>query len=357
MKNLLKSVSKSFVIGAAFALGMLTMGIFAVSVTGTIKTWATGDTLTATDLNTTITSLKTAIEGIPNWTKAANGNDAYYTAGNVGIGTATPESTFQVLWSTTASYVTFGNSSGGLRVGALQSGSPFIGQGTIKTAADGNYIAKSAGASYGHSIISFDYNGTISFMTASNQADGTNLNGVFQLPLYLSTNGRVGMGTSTPAFPLQVGTSAANGNGAYVSTGGVWTNGSSKDSKKNIVDLAAKEAIDAFVKLEPKIYNYRNEENERYVGFLAEDVPELVATKDRKHLSPMDIAAVTVKVVQEQEKTIDSLKAENKKLRESVETLRASVETHGRASLRSMTISQRLEERLKALENLQMAKK
>ena len=39
-------------------------------------------------MNTTITSLKTAIEGIPNWTKASNGTDAYYTAGNVGIGTS-----------------------------------------------------------------------------------------------------------------------------------------------------------------------------------------------------------------------------------------------------------------------------
>jgi hypothetical protein len=39
-------------------------------------------------------------------------------------------------------------------------------------------------------------------------------------------------------------------------------------------------------------------------------VPELVATKDRKGLAPMDIVAVLTKVVQEQQKTIEELKRE-----------------------------------------------
>jgi len=43
------------------------------------------------------------------------------------------------------------------------------------------------------------------------------------------------------------------------------------------------------------------------VGFIAEDVPELLATKDRKGLSPMDIVAVLTRVVQEQQKTIADL--------------------------------------------------
>ena len=38
--------------------------------------------------------------------------------------------------------------------------------------------------------------------------------------------------------------------------------------------------------------------------FIAEDVPDLVATKDRKGLSPMDIVAVVTKVVQDQQETI-----------------------------------------------------
>jgi len=64
--------------GMLFAIGFFGTTILAVSISGTIKTWTTGEVLKSADLNTTIASLKTAIEGIPNWTKAANGTDAYY---------------------------------------------------------------------------------------------------------------------------------------------------------------------------------------------------------------------------------------------------------------------------------------
>jgi hypothetical protein len=50
------------------------------------------------------------------------------------------------------------------------------------------------------------------------------------------------------------------------------------------------------------------------------------------------------------EKKLLALEEDNKRLRETVETLRASVETHSRPSLR-------LEDRLRAIENLQMARK
>jgi hypothetical protein len=43
---------------------------------------------------------------------------------------------------------------------------------------------------------------------------------------------------------------------------------------------------------------------EQYVGFIAEDVPELVAMKDRKGLTPMDIVAVLTKVLQDQQKIV-----------------------------------------------------
>jgi hypothetical protein len=41
-----------------------------------------------------------------------------------------------------------------------------------------------------------------------------------------------------------------------------------------------------------------------HVGFIAEDVPELVATSDWKGLESMDIVAVLTKVVQEQQKAM-----------------------------------------------------
>ena len=57
-------------------------------------------------------------------------------------------------------------------------------------------------------------------------------------------------------------------------------------------------------------YNYKVDKGDKHVGFIAEDVPDLVATKDRKGLSPMDIVAVLTKVVQEQKNTIAELSKE-----------------------------------------------
>jgi hypothetical protein len=50
------------------------------------------------------------------------------------------------------------------------------------------------------------------------------------------------------------------------------------------------------------------------VGFIAEDVPDLVSTKDRKGLSPMDIVAVLTKVVQELKAENEGLKVKNESL-------------------------------------------
>ena len=110
-------------------------------------------------------------------------------------------------------------------------------------------------------------------------------------------------GRRNPNFPLEMGS------GAHVTTGGVWTNASSREYKENIRDLTIEEAVTALRELQPRRFNYKVDKEEEYVGFIAEDVPELLASKDRKGLSPMDIVAVLTKVVQEQQKKIEALEA------------------------------------------------
>jgi len=128
-------------------------------------------------------------------------------------------------------------------------------------------------------------------------------------------NGYIGFGVPSPVYPLQ------HKNGAYLSTGGVWTNASSREYKENIEPLSADKAIEALKGLNPVTYTYKAAPDERHVGFIAEDVPDLVATKDRKSLSPMDIVAVLTRVTKEQQSEIERLKgviqkleAQNKKL-------------------------------------------
>ena len=119
----------------------------------------------------------------------------------------------------------------------------------------------------------------------------------------LWVTGSVGIGVSTPAHPLEMAS------GAHVTAAGVWTNASSRDYKENIRDLTPEAALTTLKALQPVQYNYKVDREDEYVGFIAEDVPSLVATKNRKGLSPMDVVAVLTKVVQQQQAELEALKA------------------------------------------------
>ena len=96
------------------------------------------------------------------------------------------------------------------------------------------------------------------------------------------------------------------GTGATCGTGGVWNDASSRDYKENIEPLSEQEAVAAVMALDPQTYNYKND-GEGHCGFIAEDVPDLLANDDRKTLSPMNIVAALTKVVQKQEEQINKL--------------------------------------------------
>ncbi len=100
------------------------------------------------------------------------------------------------------------------------------------------------------------------------------------------------------------------GNGAHCTAGGAWVDGSSREYKKNISPLSLKAAHKTLSQLRPVTFNYKTvSDPDQYVGFIAEDVPELVATHDRKSMSPMDVVGVLTRVVQDQEKRIQQLES------------------------------------------------
>jgi hypothetical protein len=127
--------------------------------------------------------------------------------------------------------------------------------------------------------------------------------------LTIDRHGNLGIGVARPSHPLEMA------NGAHVSTGGVWTNSSSRERKENIEAITVEEALAVLAGLEPVHYNYKNDSQESYVGFIAEDVPGLVATSDRKGLSAMDIVAVLTKVMQAQQQQIKELEAQLEAIR------------------------------------------
>lgn len=245
--------------------------------------------------------------------------------GYIGIGTTSPEQKLSVVGI-------IKSTSGGFQ----------FPDGTIQTTAINSYSLNAANGS-SNNVVYVDNNGNVGINTTSptekldvvgriysrnhiiisnncallfkRNDNSTNFYGVSSdnnndLHLYTSgfkrisikDNGYVGIGTSSPTNPLEIS------NGAYVSTGGVWMNASSKKYKENITDLTTEEADNVLNELKPKKFNYKNDKKEKHIGFIAEEVPELVASKDRKSLSPMDIISILTKVVQEQKKEIEELK-------------------------------------------------
>jgi hypothetical protein len=119
--------------------------------------------------------------------------------------------------------------------------------------------------------------------------------------LYLqSVTGNVGIGTIVPAYLLDVAGQIRVQTTVY---------SSSRTLKDNIIDLKSSEALEALKLFNPVKFNYKTDPATAHIGFIAEDVPNLVAQKNRDAIDPMDIVAVLTKVVQEQSKTIEALAA------------------------------------------------
>jgi hypothetical protein len=114
----------------------------------------------------------------------------------------------------------------------------------------------------------------------------------------ITPDGNMGVGVKTPLHPLHIA------NGAYCSKNGKWLDASSIQFKENIRCLTTNEAVNTLEQLRPVRFNYKIDKAEECLGFIAEEVPQLVASTGRNGLSPMDITAVLTRVLQEQQKMV-----------------------------------------------------
>jgi Chaperone of endosialidase len=125
--------------------------------------------------------------------------------------------------------------------------------------------------------------------------------------LVIDTTGRIGLGVASPAYQID------HSSGARLDAGN-WVNASSRAVKQDIHQLDGDAALGALKAMQPVTFAYKTNPAETHVGFIAEDVPELVATSDRSGLSSMDVVAVLTKVIQEQQRTIEDLQTRMQQL-------------------------------------------
>jgi len=239
------------------------------------------------------------------WSWERSGNNYYFTGGRVFIGVSSPTSSHNSDANAFLQVHNPENSSNNYEVARF----------TARATGD-----KSAYITVGDAIL--DRKGTQGYLAYSpgdrKWSIGTHFYGPTMTLKSAGEGGYVGIGITNPTYPLHLA------NGAYVTSGGVWTNASSRDLKENIEYLSAAKAMLAFNELQPVVFNYRTNSAERHVGFIAEDVPAIVASSDRKGLSPMDVVALLTKVVQEQQKLIQAQKQTVDSLSQRIEVIEAA---------------------------------
>ena len=149
-----------------------------------------------------------------------------------------------------------------------------------------------------------------------------------------TSNGNVGIRNQKPEHPLQVGTTFLDGNKAHVTAGGVWTNGSDRDSKRNFEQVDKKAILEQVVDLSVTKWQYKGEDDAiRHIGPVAQDFHEAFGLGGSdKHIGTLDADGVALAAIQElyemvkgKNAEIDKLHSESARLRARLESLEAVV--------------------------------
>jgi len=148
--------------------------------------------------------------------------------------------------------------------------------------------------------------------------------------------------------PIHVGTNGTNGNGAYLTAGGTWTNGSSRSFKERFVQYRPAEVLEKILQLPVEGYFYKGTE-EYHITPMAEDfyrlfgtgVHEIIETDSTgqlvrrpnpdvdKYLAASDVAGVALLGIQalheenvQLSQRVADLETENTQLRQQISDIR-----------------------------------
>jgi hypothetical protein len=122
---------------------------------------------------------------------------------------------------------------------------------------------------------------------------------------------------------LQVGFDGTNGNGAYLTAGGTWTNASDENQKDNITNLDDKDILDRISQLHISRWHYKGTKNEYHIGPMAQQFYALFKTGiNNTSISSIDPAGIALLGIQALKKENDGLKQMINELKTEIEALR-----------------------------------
>lgn len=104
---------------------------------------------------------------------------------------------------------------------------------------------------------------------------------------------------TTTGGALVVGYNSTNGNGAYLTKGGVWTNASDKNKKENFTDIDGGEILEKIDRLPITSWNYKGT-SEKHIGPMAQDFYRLFGLgSDDKTITTIDPSGIALVGIQE----------------------------------------------------------
>jgi hypothetical protein len=196
-------------------------------------------------------------------------------AGGVGIGTSSPDSALDVSFSGFNGISVNGDDTGDARIRITNGTSAHY----IFDDDDGGHALKIE-SSLGRDVV-------------------VNTNGASER-MRITSGGQVGIARSNPSFPLHVGTNSTNGNGAHVTNGGTWVNGSDRNSKKNFSPIDRKSILAKLATMTITSWQYKGEaDSVQHIGPVAQDFHAAFGLgHDARYITTIDADGVALAAIQ-----------------------------------------------------------
>ena len=127
---------------------------------------------------------------------------------------------------------------------------------------------------------------------------------------------RIGVENFDPQYPIHVGTHSGNGNGAHVTNGGAWVNGSSRTFKENFQPIDGNLILEKIRDLDIMKWQYIGSDEGQHLGPIAEDFYEAFGLgHDEKYISTTDASGVALAAIQALYQRIRKLEQNNESLK------------------------------------------
>jgi trimeric autotransporter adhesin len=127
--------------------------------------------------------------------------------------------------------------------------------------------------------------------------------------------------TTSSEHALEVGSAITNGNGAYLTKTGTWTNVSDANKKEDFVDLNATDLLQKISQLNIQRWKYKGS-NEYHIGPTAQNFYKLFGLgTDDKGISTVDPAGIALAAIKEQQRIIEKQNEQILRLQKRVEVL------------------------------------